>query len=83
MNAILFAFVSFLETVATYAAGATLIVLGAVCVIAGSRWLLSESDRGYTGGAAVLRHGSGSLALVGALSLGLTTVVAGLLVWSR
>lgn len=84
MNAILLAVVAFVETVITYSIGATLIILGVAGVVAGSRWLLAEADGGRGGRtAALLRRGSGSLALVGVLAIGLTAVFAGLAVWSR
>lgn len=84
MNAILMAVIGFLETVVTYSIGARLIVLGVGGVVAGSRWLLNETDGARHGRtAALLRRGSGSLALVGVLAIGLATVFAGLAFWSR
>ncbi len=81
-NALLFSVVSLLEAVVTYSIGASLIVLGVVAITSGSRWLLN--DRGTARGPALLlRRGTGSLALVGVLAIGLTAILAGLSVWSR
>jgi hypothetical protein len=84
MNALLFSVVSLLEAVVTYSIGATLIVLGVLAIVSGSRCLLN--GRGPTRGSRavrLLRRGTGSLALVGVLTVGLTAVLAGLAVWSR
>lgn len=84
MNAILMSVIGFLETVATYSVGAVLICFGVWGVIAGCRWLLNERDARTAGRAArMLRHGTGSLALVAVLAIGLTAVLTGLLFWSR
>ena len=84
LNAILMSVIGFLETVATYSIGAVFITFGVWGRIAGCRWLMNERDPRTGGRAArMLRHGTGSLALVAVLATGLTAVLAGLLIWSR
>jgi hypothetical protein len=85
MNAILMAVVRFFETVVNYSLGAVLITLGVVGTLTACRWLLAgRSEDGQScRSIAMLRKGSGSLALAAVLAVGLGCVLAGLSVWAR
>ena len=71
MNAILMAVVRFFETVVNYSLAAVLLAVAVLGVVAACRWVATTADSYGTYGRAVgvLRRGSGSLALLGALAI--------------